>query len=54
MVADVETLLADAAIDLVVTTSLNPTHYSYTKMALAANKHVILEKPFANSSQPPL
>ena len=46
VVADVATLLADPDIDVVVVTSPNPTHFSYAKQALEANKHVIVEKPF--------
>ena len=34
-------------IDVVYIALLNPFHYAYTKKALEAGKHVILEKPFA-------
>src|SRR5690349_9253131 len=41
-----EELLADEAVDLVVVNTPNYTHYEFTKKALLANKHVIVEKPF--------
>ncbi len=41
-----EELLADEAVDLVVVNTPNYTHYDFTKQALLANKHVIVEKPF--------
>lgn len=46
-----ENLLKRDDIDLVVITTPNETHFSYTKQALAAGKHVVLEKPFANTSK---
>ena len=42
-----ETMLADPAIDLVYIASPNSIHYSQTKAALLAGKHVLCEKPFA-------
>ena len=45
-----EELLADSDIDLVVITTPNDTHFTYAMQALEAGKHVVLEKPFANSS----
>jgi scyllo-inositol 2-dehydrogenase (NADP+) len=44
-------LLKDPAIDLVIITTPNDTHFPYTKAALAAGKHVVLEKPFTNTSE---
>lgn len=41
-----EDLLADPAIELVVVNTPNTTHYAYTRAALEAGKHVIVEKPF--------
>ncbi len=41
-----EALLADDAIELVIVNSPNYTHYDYTKKALLAGKHVVVEKPF--------
>ena len=41
-----EDMLADDAIELVVVNTPNYTHYDYTKKALEAGKHVVVEKPF--------
>lgn len=41
-----EEMLADENIELVVVNTPNYTHYEYTKAALEAGKHVIVEKPF--------
>lgn len=41
-----EDLLADDAVELVIVNTPNYTHYEYTKKALDAGKHVIVEKPF--------
>jgi predicted dehydrogenase len=46
----IEDLLADQEIELVVITSPNETHFPYAKMAMEAGKHVIVEKPFTNTS----
>jgi scyllo-inositol 2-dehydrogenase (NADP+) len=42
-----EEILEDAAIELVVVNTPNYTHFDYTKKALLAGKHVVVEKPFA-------
>jgi predicted dehydrogenase len=42
-----EDLLTDAAIDLVVIATPNETHAPLALAALAAGKHVVLDKPFA-------
>ncbi|HEY0356578.1 MAG TPA: Gfo/Idh/MocA family oxidoreductase [Flavisolibacter sp.] len=42
----IEELLADDAVEMVIVNTPNTTHYQYTKMALMAGKHVIVEKPF--------
>jgi predicted dehydrogenase len=42
-----EDMLADPTIDMVYVASPNSIHYSQTKAALLAGKHVICEKPFA-------
>src|SRR5665213_1278509 len=41
-----EDMLADDAIELVVVNTPNYAHYEYTKKALEAGKHVVVEKPF--------
>jgi len=47
--ADVATLLADPAIDLVVVSSPDHLHAKHAIAALHAGKHVVIDKPFANS-----
>lgn len=44
---DMDAMLADPEIELVYVASPNAIHYSQTKAALLAGKHVICEKPFA-------
>ena len=39
-------VLADSSIDLISICSPNSTHYEYAKLALLADKHVLVEKPF--------
>ena len=41
-----EMLADDYEVELVVVNTPNYTHYDYTKKALLAGKHVIVEKPF--------
>jgi len=41
-----EEMLADPAVELVIVNTPNYTHYDYTRQALLAGKHVIVEKPF--------
>jgi predicted dehydrogenase len=43
-------LLNDPAVELVVITTPNNTHFDYSAKALQAGKHVILEKPFTIES----
>lgn len=45
-----EDMLADASIELVIVNTPNSTHFNYTKMALEAGKHLIVEKPFVINS----
>jgi scyllo-inositol 2-dehydrogenase (NADP+) len=47
----IDEVLADATIDLVSICSPNETHYAYTKLALQAGKHVLVEKPFTATSE---
>ncbi|TGX52440.1 oxidoreductase [Sphingomonas gei] len=49
VVPDVATLLADPTIELVVVSTPNDTHFSLAKAALEAGKHVVVDKPFANT-----
>ena len=46
-----EEILEDPAVELVVVNTPNYTHYDYTKKALLAGKHVVVEKPFAVTVQ---
>ena len=41
-----EELLGDPTIELVIVNTPNYTHYDYTKKALEAGKHGVVEKPF--------
>jgi scyllo-inositol 2-dehydrogenase (NADP+) len=49
VVPDATTLLADPAIELVVVSTPNDTHFPLAKAALEAGKHVVIDKPFANT-----
>jgi predicted dehydrogenase len=44
-------MLADDAIDVVVITTPNETHFPFAQAALVAGKHVVLEKPFTNTTE---
>lgn len=44
-------MLADKAIELVVVTTPNATHFEMAKRALDAGKHVVIDKPFTATSQ---
>ncbi|WP_163187642.1 Gfo/Idh/MocA family protein [Niallia circulans] len=46
---DYKEMLADTDIDVVYIALPNQLHYSYTKQALEARKHVICEKPFTSN-----
>ncbi len=46
IVREYTALIEDPDIDLVVVNTPNPLHYSMTKAALLAGKHVVVEKPF--------
>jgi len=50
VVRTIDELLLDESIELVVITSPNETHHPYAKAAMEAGKHVVLEKPFANTT----
>lgn len=51
IVRNIDELVADPSINLVVITTPNETHLPYAKKALKANKNVVLEKPFAITSE---
>ena len=46
----VEEMLRDDQIELVVVATPNETHYALAKQALEAGKHVVVDKPFAETS----
>lgn len=46
-----DALLADPAIELIVVNTPNSLHYEQASKALAAGKHVVVEKPFTVTSQ---
>lgn len=46
----VEDLLTDRGVGLVIVGTPNATHYPLAKQALEAGKHVVIDKPFAESS----
>jgi predicted dehydrogenase len=45
-----EELLADKSIELVVVSTPNETHFTLARHALEAGKHVVIDKPFAATS----
>jgi predicted dehydrogenase len=45
-----DTMFADPSIDIIVVTTTPDTHFSFTKAALEAGKHVLVEKPFVPTS----
>jgi len=48
LVRNAEEIFKDPEIDLVLVNTPDHTHYSYTKLALEAGKHVVVEKPFVH------
>jgi len=50
VVRNVAALLKDDEIDLVVITTPNTSHFENARDALLAGKHVVVEKPFTNTS----
>ncbi|MFS0660105.1 Gfo/Idh/MocA family oxidoreductase [Niallia alba] len=46
---DYKEMLADTEIDVIYIALPNHLHYTYTKLALGARKHVICEKPFTSN-----
>lgn len=49
-VADLAALVADPSIELVAISTPNDTHFPLAKAALEAGKHVVIDKPFANTA----
>lgn len=45
-----EEVISDQHIELVIIASPNTTHFPYAKAAMLAGKHVVVEKPFTNTS----
>jgi predicted dehydrogenase len=43
-------MFADPSIDIIIVTTTPDTHFSFTKSALEAGKHVLVEKPFVPAS----
>ncbi len=50
VVRSVRELLEDAEVELVVVATPNATHFTLARQALAAGKHVVIDKPFAATS----
>ncbi|MFD2598586.1 Gfo/Idh/MocA family oxidoreductase [Sphingobacterium corticis] len=44
-------IFEDPAIDIVVVATSNDVHYDFAKTALLAGKHVVVEKPFTNTTE---
>ncbi|MDR3495889.1 MAG: Gfo/Idh/MocA family oxidoreductase [Ancalomicrobiaceae bacterium] len=51
IVRTLDDMLANKAIELVVVTTPNATHVELAKQALEAGKHVVIDKPFATTSE---
>ncbi|MGX5689812.1 Gfo/Idh/MocA family oxidoreductase [Arcticibacter tournemirensis] len=47
----VDELLSDPKVELVIVNTPNNTHFEFAKKALEAGKHILVEKPFASSSE---
>jgi len=50
VVKSFEELLEDKELELIIVNTPDATHFEYTKMALQADKHVVVEKPFTMNS----
>ena len=50
VVSTADEIIADEGIDLVLVGSPNTSHFEWTKKALLAGKHVLVEKPFTVTS----
>lgn len=49
-VENADDIINDELVDLVVVATSNDVHYKLTKQALEAGKHVVVEKPFTNTT----
>lgn len=49
-VQTVDEIIDDPLVDIVVVATSNDVHYALTKRALEAGKHVVVEKPFTNTT----
>jgi len=50
VVSNAQDIFSDDSIELVVIATSNDMHYTLTKEALEAGKHVVVEKPFTNTT----
>lgn len=51
VVRSIDDVLKNKEVDLVVIASPNNTHFDFAKRALLANKHVVIDKPFASTAK---
>jgi predicted dehydrogenase len=51
VVRTIEELIGDNGTELIVITTPNASHFDYASRALLAGKHVVLEKPFTNTTE---
>ncbi len=51
IVRSLDDLLADKSIELAVVSTPNETHFALAKQCLEAGKHVVIDKPFAATSE---
>ena len=49
-VQTIDEIIDDPLVDIVVVATSNDVHYALTKRALEAGKHVVVEKPFTNTT----
>ncbi|MEO7990444.1 MAG: oxidoreductase [Chryseolinea sp.] len=49
VVRNLDEILNDKEIELVIVNTPNETHFDYSKQALLAGKHVVVEKPYTNT-----
>ena len=51
IVRSLDEMLADKAVELVVVTTPNATHFGFAQQALEAGRHVVIDKPFTATSE---